>query len=136
VEVIHGRLRSKTKAKIAKNAIGCVEGVGEDSKSRVVKVNAVVADKTKDISSSFSPDILEAVKSDPQPHEAKVDLVGGAKKLQFLNEGGGKQLQVSSALHWQTTVTCELMFRCCLALRKPLNVVGCSWLRSDTCLVT
>ncbi len=97
VEVIHGRLREKKKAKIAKNAIGIVEGVTADGKAIVVKVSAIVAgDKSKDISFNVSPDILEPVKErEAKAKDDSVDLVGGKKALSFLNADGGKTVQVT-----------------------------------------
>ena len=93
-EVIHGRLRTKTNAKIAKDECGVVEGMSADFKYVTVKVTAVVAEKNKSITSDFAPEILEVVKHQEKPEDEKPNLVGNKKQLAFLNGGGGTALQV------------------------------------------
>jgi len=102
VQVIHGRLREKTIAKIARDSIGVCLGLADDGGVKV-QVTAIVAEKNKSITSVFSASILEPQKADAEPKAADSSTLVKEKKFAFLSGPGG--------------TVCEVVFDCLLRTR-------------------
>ena len=129
LEVIHGRLRNKIVAKIARNSIGTVKGLSDDGKGVSVTIKVAVEDKQKEVTAYFSADILEPQK-DPEPDDKKKErpVAKGAKKIDFLSEDGGGTLEVGhvgSALQC-TCVTNHARALCIIALCQSVLHCGSS----------
>ena len=82
LEVIHGRLRNKIVAKIARNSIGTVKGLSDDGKSVSVTIKVTVDDKQKEVTAYFSADILEPQKDkEPDENKKRTPCCEGCEKI-------------------------------------------------------